>query len=113
MAKGYISEFINGGRIVSHGVLSIDMLRNGCGIPHGGLFTIYIRPKVTIEDVDIVLPVRLYQDEEMNDAPFAFNEWSPLLIKEIGKLSDTQVELLRNCDVFFGSGSYINTLDNG
>lgn len=113
MAKGYISEFINGGRIVSHGVITSEMIKNGFKINNGSLFTIYIRPKVTMEDIDIALPVKLYQDDELQNAPFAFNEWSPLLIEEIGVIPDTTLQLLENCDIYWGSGSYVGTKRNG
>lgn len=41
--KGYISEFINGGRIVSHG--KVENLDNGFSLPDNMPFSVYIRPK--------------------------------------------------------------------
>lgn len=38
--KGYISETMNGGRILSHG--KITDLSNGFKLPDGALFSIYI-----------------------------------------------------------------------
>ena len=41
--QGYISEFMNGGRILSHG--KIESLANGFSLPNDALFSLYIRPK--------------------------------------------------------------------
>lgn len=38
-SKGYISEFMNGGRIVSHG--KIESLAQGFKLPKDALFTVY------------------------------------------------------------------------
>ena len=49
MPKGYISEFMNGGRIVAHG--QITDLTQGFRLAGGALFTVYARPKDDVEGV--------------------------------------------------------------
>ena len=80
--KGYISEFMNGGRILSHG--KIESLSQGFKLPNDTPFSVYIRPKDTAsEALDTVLSVKCYQDERFSDAPIAYNDWSPMAIVEI------------------------------
>ena len=50
--QGYISEFMNGGRILSHG--KIESLANGFSLPNDALFSLYIRPKYSSSSVDAV-----------------------------------------------------------
>lgn len=102
--KGYISEVIGGGRIVSHGQVS-DLSR-GFKLPDGVPFTVYIRPRFSVSTPDTVLSVKLYQEDGFEPAPVAFNDWSPLVISEIAP--DT--ELLKTNDLFWGSGQ---SVDNG
>lgn len=99
--KGYISETMNGGRIVAHG--KITDLSKGFKLPDGALFSIYIRPKFSTSTVDTVLAVKCYQDDKFSEAPFVFNDWSPLSIKEIAP--DTT--LLKTNDVYWGSGQNV------
>ena len=101
--KGYISEFMNGGRIVLHG--KKESLESGFRLPNGTPFSIYIRPKNSenTSSLDIVLNVKCYQDDEFSDAPVAFNDWSPMAITEIAPNND----ILETCDLYWGSGSYI------
>lgn len=56
--QGYISEFMNGGRILAHG--KIESLANGFSLPNDALFTIYIKPKYSSSDMDAVLSVKCY-----------------------------------------------------
>lgn len=77
--QGYISEFMNGGRILSHG--KIENLADGFSLPNDALFSIYIRPKYSSSTVDAVLSVKCYQDDEFSDAPVVLNDWSPMAIK--------------------------------
>lgn len=98
--KGYISEFMNGGRIVSHG--KIADLSKGFKLPSGNPFSVYVRPKYSVSTLDTVLTVLCSQDEELSEAPVAFNDWSPLAVTEIAP----NAELLKTNDVFWGSGCY-------
>ena len=70
MQKGYISEFMNGGRIVAHG--QITDLSEGFKLAGGALFSVYARPRNAV-GVDTVLSVRCYQDEDFSDAPLVCN----------------------------------------
>ena len=101
--KGYISEFMNGGRIVSHG--KVNDLTNGFKLQGNNPFSIYVRPKGTTTDIDMTLNVQCYQDEEASEAPFTLNDWSPLLVSEI---SASQNDILSEYDIFWGSGSYVS-----
>lgn len=91
---------MSGGRIVSHG--KIESLSDGFRLPNGELFTIYIRPKGMIDDFSTILSVKCYQDNDFSDAPFLFEDWSPLAISEIAPNED----VLSNCDIYWGSGQY-------
>lgn len=102
--KGYISEFMNGGRLVSHG--KITSLSQGFKLPNEALFSVYVRPKMQSTQVDAILSVRCYQDETFSDAPLAYYDWSPMAIKEIAP-NDS---ILNECDIYWGSGSYIESL---
>lgn len=98
--KGYISEFMNGGRIVSHG--KIADLSKGFKLPSGNPFSVYVRPKYNVSTLDTVLTVRCYQDKDWSEAPVPFNDWTPLAIADIAP----NAELLKTNDVYWGSGCY-------
>jgi hypothetical protein len=100
--KGFISDIINGTRIVSGG--KIGSLTEAFSLPHGTPFTIYIRPKNEVDTVDTVLSVMLYQQDGFVNMPFLFYDWSPLCITEIAANSS----LLSAFDIYWGSGSCIN-----
>lgn len=104
--KGYISEFMNGGRIVAHG--KIESLANGFKLPNNIPFSVYVRPKTTsnTEALDVLLNVKCYQDEKASDAPVVLNDWTPMAIIEI--LPDMNV--LGEYDIYWGSGSYVETI---
>lgn len=99
--KGYISEFMNGGRIVAHG--KINDLSNGFKLPNGEPFSVYVRPKYSVSTLDTVLSVRCYQDEAFSEAPVPYNDWSPMAVSEIAPDKD----ILNTCDVYWGCGSYV------
>lgn len=100
--KGYISEFMNGGRIVSHG--KVESLSKGFKIGDNIPFSVYIRPKLASDEIDTVISLRCYQDEDFSDAPIALNDWTPLAISEIAANN----ELLERYDIYWGSGSYVD-----
>lgn len=99
--KGYISEFVNGGRIVSHG--QITDLSQGFKLPNDAPFSVYIRPKSSVSALDTVVSVKCYQDSDFSDAPVVFNDWSPLVISEIAP----DRNILTSNDVYWGSGQYV------
>lgn len=101
MGKGYVSEFMSGGRIVAHG--KITDLSDGFKLPNGAPFSVYVRPKFGVSTVDTVMRVKCYQDGGVSEAPVPFNDWSPMAIVEIAP--DT--ELLEHCDVYWGSGQEV------
>lgn len=100
--KGYISEFMGGGRIVSHG--KITDLTEGFSLPNGALFSIYVRPRNSGDSaVDTILSVKCYQDDDFSEAPIVYNDWSPLAIRELAP----DAEVLELCDIYWGSGQNI------
>jgi hypothetical protein len=101
--KGYISEFMSGGRIVSHG--KITDLTNGFSLPQKVPFSIYVKPKFIGSDIDILLNVKCYQDNETSEAPFVLNDWSPMAVTEIAPTST-----LAQNDIYWGSGSYVESV---
>ena len=105
--KGYISEFVSGTRIVSHG--KISDLSQGFRLPDNSPFSVYVRPKTQGTAVDALLRVRCYQDANVSDAPVAFYDWTPMMIAEIGP----DDSILSECDIWWGSGSYVDSSDDG
>lgn len=99
--KGYISEFVNGGRIVSHG--KINDLSSGFRLPGDIPFSDYARPKSSTSDIDIVLSVRCSQDSIMKEAPVALCDWSPMQIVEIAPDN----KALGTVDLYWGAGTYV------
>lgn len=65
--KGYITEAMNGGRIVAHG--QITDLSFGFKLPHGELFSVFIRPKTQVSTLDTVLSVKCQQDDDCERRP--------------------------------------------
>lgn len=101
MGKGYVSEFMSGGRIVAHG--KIADLTNGFRLSNGAPFSVYVRPKLVVSAVDTVINAKCYQDDVFSEAPVPFNDWSPMAIVELAP--DT--ELLKSNDVYWGSGQEV------
>lgn len=99
--KGYIREFINGGRIVAHG--QVKSLDKPFSLPEGIPFSIYVRPKGPVEGLDVMLNVKCWQEQVFSDAPFVLNDWSPLAVETIGADSS----ILESYDIFWGSGSAV------
>lgn len=100
--KGYISEQMTAGRVVSHG--KITSLAGGFRLPDNLPFSLYIRPKFSVSTLDTTMNVRCYQDEQASEAPIAYNDWSPLAIVEIAA---GQESILDTNDLYWGSGYYI------
>lgn len=99
--KGYISETINGGRIVAHG--QIKNLSQPFSLPGNTPFSVYVRPKAETAKLDTILNVRCWQDKTFSDAPVALYDWSPLAIEAVGADSS----LLEHFDVYWGSGTAV------
>ncbi len=99
--KGYVNEFMSGGRIVAHG--KITDLSVGFSLPGGIPFTVYARPKYSSSQIDTVLNVKSYQNEDFAEAPLLLNDWSPLAIVEIAP----DISIWEQFDLYWGSGSSI------
>jgi hypothetical protein len=100
--RGYISESVHGGRVVSHG--KIADLSQGFALSGGQSFSIYIRPRQSVTQVDTVLSVKCANESEFSEAPFPYNEWSPLMIREIAPENG----ILEVCDIYWGSGEIVD-----
>jgi len=92
---------MSAGRIVAHG--KITDLSEVFSLPHKVPFSIYVKPKAAPEDVDIVLNVKCYQDEDFWDAPVGFNDWTPLAIVEIAP----DENILEQNDIYWGAGANV------
>lgn len=103
MGKGYVSEFMGGGRIVAHG--KITDLTGGFKLPNGAPFSVYVRPKFSVSALDTVINVKCYQDDSFSEAPIAYNDWSPMAIVELAP----DAELLTSNDVYWGSGQSVES----
>ncbi len=100
--KGFISEFMNGGRILSHG--QIMDLSNGFALQEEIPFSIYIRPKHTTSALDAIVSVRCYQEDEFSNAPIVLHDWTPLAITGIAPDSS----ILEQYDIYWGCGQYVD-----
>ncbi len=99
--KGYISESVHGGRVVTHG--KIEDLSQGFALSGGQSFSIYIRPRQSVTTAETVLSVKCANDTEFSEAPFQYSEWSPLMVKEIAPENG----ILDVCDIYWGSGENV------
>lgn len=100
--KGYISEQMNAGRILSHG--KITSLATGFKLKGNKPFSLYIKPKFNVSTLDTTLSVKCSQDDDFAEAPFAYNDWSPLAITEI---NTGQASVLDTNDLYWGCGDYV------
>jgi len=100
--KGYIGEFMSVGRIVSHG--QITDLTDGFSLSGNVPFSVYVRPKASISNADILLNVRCYQDDDFSPVPIGLNDWTPLSIIEIAP----NPLILDDCEIYWGSGCEIH-----
>lgn len=105
----YVSEFVNGGRIVCHG--KIDDLSEGFTLKGNVPFSLYIRQKSEedidptydgdLSDTDVLVTAKCYEDCDATPIPVAMLQWSPVLFNEI----EPDTELLRAYDIYWGAGT--------
>lgn len=101
----YVSEFMNGGRIVSHG--EIQTLKKGFKLCEGCVpFSIYLVKKQDSAQELAVLNVKCMEDTDFAEAPFYVNEWTPCAITEIAP--DETDAILTNYRLFWGAGTGVN-----
>lgn len=99
--KGYISEQMYAGRILSHG--KITSLASGFALRGGKPFTLFINPKKDAQTLAATLNVKCSQDDDFAEAPFACGDWSPLALAEI---APGQESILDENDLYWGCGDY-------
>lgn len=101
--KGFVSEIMNGGRIVDGKEISVGELPFFKG--QGSPFSIMIVPKDTnsVREVEIV-KARYYQGDIVRDVPILINQWNVPALVEMG--SDNTAIFTRY-RVFVGFGQDI------
>lgn len=101
--KGYISEIMSSGRIVSAG--RVTNLSTPFMLPSCVPFSIYVRPKGQAGNIDMLLSVRLFLhgDDDFVNLPILSYDWSPLCITAIAANED----ILEKFDIYWGAGLYI------
>lgn len=114
--KGYISETMGSGRIVSHGKVefSPNLTIPGTQIkvfslaPANIPFSIYIRPKNSdVDAADVLVYVKCYQDNGFTETPIPLNDWTPLSIMAISCYNfDYQ-----DYDIYWGAGTYVDVAE--
>lgn len=84
--------------IKAHG--KIESLTKEFSFPYKEDFTVYVRPKDNAEvGNDIVLSVKLHNEEKFSNVPIAVGQWSPLSIKAI---AGNQNDILNSVDLYWG-----------
>ena len=88
-------------RLVTHGIISEAGTFELGGTP----FTVYLRPKASASDIDVVMACKLFQEEDRDaaNAPFPIYDWTPM---EIISLAVTAA-LLESYDIYWGCGHYV------
>lgn len=86
-------------RILTHG--KVTDLTSGFSLGNGRPFSVYVRPKSSTDDVDIVVNARCIGDSAASAIPVPFNAWSEAAIVELGANAIN----LSNYDVYWGAGS--------
>lgn len=90
-------------RIVSHGMVNGNV-KEGKFSLGGTPFTIYLRPKAQVSNIDEVMDAVLLQEEAASPAPFPVYDWSPLCITEL----DVPESITNTYDVFWESGNFVS-----
>lgn len=101
--KGFVSEIMNGGRVVDGKELSVGEIPFTKG--QGSPFSLMIVPKDTnsVREIEIV-KARYYQGDVIRDIPIMINQWNVPALVEIG--SDNTA-IFTKYRVFVGFGQDI------
>lgn len=86
-------------RVLSHGKLS--NLSEGFKLPHDVPFSVYVRPKESTIDADIVINAKCICDKEASALPVPLYDWTPAEIVEIAPNAIS----LDSYDVYWGAGN--------
>jgi len=86
-------------RVLSHG--KISDLSSGFSLPQNVPFSVYVRPKSTKTESDIVISARCVCDDDVADLPVPFNDWTPAAIVAIAPNAIS----LTDYDVYWGAGN--------
>ena len=86
-------------RILTHG--KVASLTNGFKLDDGRPFSVYVRPKSSTDDVDVVVNAKCIGDSAASAIPVPLNAWSEAAIVELGNNAIN----LSSYDVYWGAGS--------
>ncbi len=86
-------------RVLSHG--KITDLTSGFKLPKQVPFSVYVRPKDTTLDYDVVINAKCISDGEVSALPVPLYNWTPAAIVEIAPNAIS----LTDYDVFWGAGN--------
>jgi len=98
MGKGYVSDQMNAARILTKG--KITDLSSGFKLLNGVPFSVFIIPKNSALVEPVIVSVKLYQEDDFSDCPFALRGWNEPAISEI-EASGIDLALY---DVYWGAG---------
>jgi hypothetical protein len=107
MERGFVSDQMRSGRIVSHG--KITDLTNGFKFKNEVPFSLLILPKINVTsgvisaptNIGLVVSCKMFQDDEFSDYPVYFNNETVAAIREIAPGAINTEEY----DIYWGSGS--------
>jgi len=102
MGKGYVSESMFAGRILSHG--QITSLDSAFSLTNNEPFSLFLlAASATDETLPVLVNCRLYQDDASANCPFVANQWNEPAIVEIAASGVS----LTSYTAYWGAGSDI------
>ena len=108
MAKGYISEVMGAGRVLSHAkIAELPFKFNSANT-----FSVFIVPKANVtagvisapDNTGILLNCKCYMDDNASNLPVIFNQWGEAAITEI----PAEAIDLATYDVYWGAGADVS-----
>jgi hypothetical protein len=102
MGKGYISETMFAGRILSHG--KITSLDAAFSLTNNEPFSLFlVAASGTDETLPVLVNCKLYADDEAANCPFVANQWNEPAVIEVAASGVS----LTDYTVYWGAGSDI------
>lgn len=95
----YVSEYLNGGRIVAHG--EITDLTGGFTLEGVVPFSLFVLKKDPSAEDSCLIDVKCYCDDEHSVCPFNAGEWSACSVDSIDASSSPILSTYR---LFWGAG---------
>lgn len=109
MGQKQLSPAMIASRIASHGTVNGHTDDEGIFSLGGLPFSIYLRPKTSVADIDVVMEAKLFQedDQDRSNAPFPVYDWTPMAITEL----KVPASVSSAFDIYWGSGDYVEKED--